>query len=58
MSGEIIPTILGKGARFPGIGPLPSLWSLMIGLKTVTVPVSVICLMPVCFSERILRLRV
>ena len=27
MSGRIIPTILGKGWGFPGIGPLPTAWS-------------------------------
>ena len=27
MSGRIIPILLGKGQRFPGIGPLPTPWS-------------------------------
>ena len=29
MNGGIIPNILGKGWRFPGIGPLPTFWSLL-----------------------------
>ena len=39
MSGRIIPSILVRGWRFPGTGPLPTLWSLTGGLGTVTVPV-------------------
>ena len=27
MSGRTIPTILGKGQRFPGFGPPPTPWS-------------------------------
>ena len=41
MSGKIIPNILRKVRRFPGIGPLPTLWSLMAGLETVTMPLDV-----------------
>ena len=33
MSGRVIPTILGKWWRFPGIGPPPTSWSLMVGLE-------------------------
>ena len=29
MNGRIIPNILGKGWRFPGIGLLPTFWSLL-----------------------------
>ena len=35
--GRIIPTILGKGWGFPGIGPLPSFWPFMVSLRTVMV---------------------
>ena len=41
MSGSIIPTILGKGQKFPGIGLPPTFWSLMVGLGTIVVPMSV-----------------
>ncbi|CAI9180136.1 unnamed protein product [Rangifer tarandus platyrhynchus] len=30
MSGRTIPAVLGKGWRFPSIGPLPTIWSLMV----------------------------
>ena len=39
MSGKIILTIWGKGWRFPGIEPLPTFWSLMVGHGTVVAPV-------------------
>ena len=44
MSG-IIPTILGKRRRFPGIGPPCTFWSLMVGLGTIvaTLGVSLAC---------------
>ena len=38
MSGKIIPTIWGREWRFPGIRPSLTLWSLMVGLGTVLVP--------------------
>ena len=41
MSGRIIPTIVGKGQKFPGIGLPPTFWSLMVGLGTVVAPVGV-----------------
>ena len=34
-------SILGKGGRFPGIGPLPPFWSLMVSLGTFKVTVGV-----------------
>ena len=40
MSGRIIPTILGKGQRFPGFGHLPLL-GLLTGLGTFMVPLRV-----------------
>ena len=33
MSGRIIPTIFGKGQRFPGYGPLPTPWSFNSALE-------------------------
>ena len=41
MSGRIIPTILEKGQGFPRIGPPPTFWPFMVGLRTVIVPVCV-----------------
>ena len=41
MSGRIIPTILGKGGRIPGVGPQPTFCSLMVSLGTVMVPLGV-----------------
>ena len=41
MIGRIIPTVLGKGWRFPGIGALLTFWSLMMSLGTVLAPVVV-----------------
>ena len=49
MNGKIIPTILGKGRRFPGTGPPPTFWSLMVSLGTVLVPVGMsFCLLMCC----------
>jgi len=41
MSGRIIPTILGKGRGFPGVGPRPTFCSLMVNLGTVMAPLGV-----------------
>ena len=41
MSERIIPTILGKGQGFLGIGPLPTLWPFRVGLGPVMVLVVV-----------------
>ena len=41
MSGTIIPTILGKGWGFPGIGSPPTFCSLMVGVETVMVSMGV-----------------
>ena len=35
MSGKIILIISGKGQRFLGIGPLPTLWPFRVSLRTV-----------------------
>ena len=42
MSGRIIPTILGEGQGFPGIGLLCTFWSFMVGFRTVMAPVGVL----------------
>ena len=52
MSGRISPVILGKGRRFPGIGAVPTFWSLMVGLGIVMFSLLV------CYSECILRLKI
>jgi len=41
MSGRVIPTILGKGRGFPGVGPRPTFCSLMVNLGTVMAPLGV-----------------
>ena len=51
-----MPTILGKGWTLPGTGPPLTFWPFMFGLRTVTVPMSVIQLMH--YSEHIIRLKV
>ena len=59
MSGRIIPTILGKGQRFPGTGPMPTFGSLMVGLGTVLAPADVsFSLLMCCYNETILMLKV
>ena len=37
-SGGILPTISGKGWRFPGIEPLPTFWPFIVDLGTVMAP--------------------
>ena len=41
MTGRVIQTILGKGWRFPGVGPPLTFWALMVSLGTVMAPVDV-----------------
>ena len=41
MSGRIIPTILGKGRGFPGLGPPPTFWPFIVSLRTVMALVGV-----------------
>ena len=40
MGGRIIPTILGKGWRFPGFGPPPTPWSFDSALELAPLGVS------------------
>ena len=54
----VIPTILGKGQRFPGAGPLPPFCSLIVGLGTVRALVGVCFSLLVCYSEHITRPKV
>ena len=56
MSGRIIPTILGKRRRFPGIGPPCTFWSLMVGLGTVLMPLGLSFSLLMCYSELILKI--
>ena len=58
MNGRIILTILGKGQRFPGIGPLPTFWSLLVHLGTAKVPMGVLFSSLIYYSEHILILKV
>ena len=57
MSGRISPTILEKGWRFPGIGPPPTFWPFMVGLRTVMAPVGVSLSMLIHYNECIMRLK-
>ena len=41
MSGRTIPTLSGKGQRFPDVRPLPAFWLFMAGLGAVVAPVGV-----------------
>ena len=58
MSGRIIPTILGKGWGFPGIGPLPTFWPFMVSLGTVMALVGMSFSMLIYYNECIIRLKV
>ena len=58
MSGRFIPPILGKGWGFPGVGPQPTFWSLMVDLGAVMVPLGVSFSLLMCFNVRILRIKV
>ena len=52
MSRGIIPSILGKGWRFLGIGPLPLFWSLIVCPGTVMV-LSLL----MCYNQHILKIK-
>ena len=58
MSGKVIPAILGVGRRFPGIGPPPTFWPLMVSLETVMVLMDVSFSLLMYYDEHILRLKV
>ena len=58
MSGRIIPTIGGKGQRFPGIGPPPTFWPFMVSLGTVMALAGVSLSMLMYYNEHMMRLRV
>ena len=51
MNGRIIPTILGKGQRFPGTGSPPTFWSLMVSLGAVVVPLGMSFSLLMCYNE-------
>ena len=50
MSRRII--VLGKGWKFPGIGPLLTFWSLVAGFKPVMALEGVSLSLLMCYSER------
>ena len=58
MGERIIPTILEKGQRFPGIGPLHTFWPFMVGIGTVMAPVSVSFSLLIYYNECIMRPKV
>ena len=57
MSERIIPTVLGMQWRFPGIGTPPNFWSLIVGIGTIMVSLSVSFYLLRCYNECILRLQ-
>ena len=48
----------GVGWGFPGIGPQPAFWSLMISLGTVMAPVDVPFSLLMCYNKCVLRFKV
>ena len=58
MSGRIILIISEKGRGFPGIGPLPTFWTLMVSLITVMALVGVSFSMLMYYNECIMRHKV
>ena len=58
MSGKIIPTILGKGQRFPGIGSPPTFWPFVVSLGTVMALVGMSFSMLLYYNEYIRRRKV
>ena len=56
MSRRIIPTVLGKGQRFPEIGMLPTYWSLRVGLRVAMVLVGMSFSWLMSYSEWMVRL--
>ena len=56
MRGRIIPTTLGKGWGFPGIGLLPASWPFLVSLEAIMAPVSVLFSMLIYYNVCIMRL--
>ena len=56
MRGRIIPTTLGKGRGFLGIGLLPASWPFLISLEAILAPGSVLFSMLMYYNECIMRL--
>ena len=49
---------LGKRVeRFPGIGPSPTFWSLMVSLGAVMAPLVVLFSLLMCYDDHILRIK-
>lgn len=49
---------MGKEQRFLEIGPPPTLWSLMVDLRTVIARMGVFMCMLICNNESVRRLKV
>ena len=58
MTGRVIQRILGKGWRFPGVGPPLTFWALMVSLGTVMDGTCGCVIELMCYNKQILRLRV
>ena len=58
MCGRIIPVICGKEWGFLGIGPVPTFWPMMAGLRTVMGLVGVSPRLCCCVRVSVMRLRV
>ena len=56
MRGRVIPTTLGTGWGFPGIGLLPASWPVLVSLETIMAPVSVLFSMLMYYNACIVRL--
>ena len=56
--GRIIPVILGKGWRFPGIGPSAPFGSSMVSLGTLLASMGVSLSLLICYNQCILRIKV
>lgn len=49
--GGVFQLFWGKGWRFPGTGPPPTFWPLMVGLRTITVLLDVSFSLLMCYDE-------
>ena len=56
--GRLCQLFGGRGWRFPGVGPLPTFWSLKADLGSVMAPLTVPLSSSVCYNEPIMRMKV
>ena len=49
--GRLFQLFGGRGWRFPGIGPLPTFWSLKVYLGSVMAPLTVSFSLLMCYNE-------